>query len=119
MLIVEDDPLSRRTLVMLLATAGYHTEAVGSAEEALWLSQRRGVPLIALVDIDLPGMSGLDLIRRLKSLDSSVHPIVLSASNQEGLAELLKERGVPFLRKPIDFNRLLELVEESGGSSWQ
>src|SRR3954471_10758494 len=65
-LIVEDDRISRKALALLLSRSGYGVEAVGSAEDALHLADdltgEGRMPRVALVDVDLPGMSGLDLI---------------------------------------------------------
>lgn len=109
-LIVEDEQTSRRALSMLLSTAGYRTQAFATAEEALlWLNRRRR-PHFALIDLDLPGMNGLDLIRRLEQLDPTVYPILITATDQESLSRRLADRTVAYLRKPIDFERLLRLM---------
>lgn len=111
-LIVEDEQVSRRALTALMAASGYATEAAGSAEEALDAVRTEGVhPDIALVDLDLPGMNGLELIGQLTRMEPSVFPVLITAVNGESLASHLREQGVAYLRKPLDFSRLLSLLD--------
>lgn len=111
-LIVEDEQVSRRALTALMAASGYATEAAGSAEEALDAVRTEGVhPDIALVDLDLPGMNGLELIGQLTRMEPSVFPVLITAVNGESLASQLREQGVAYLRKPLDFSRLLSLLD--------
>lgn len=113
-LIVEDERVSRRALAALMSANGYETEAAGSAEEALDVVRDEGVrPDIALVDLDLPGMNGLELIGQLTRLDPSLFPVLITAANGDNLASVLRERGVAYLRKPLDFGRLLTLLGDS------
>jgi CheY-like chemotaxis protein len=111
-LIVEDERVSRRALASLLDASGYATEAVGSAEEALRLLKSGHVPRIALVDFELPGMNGLDLIKRMEQLDPTVFPILITAVAADALRGRLGGSGrrVAYLRKPVDFDRLLDLM---------
>ena len=109
-LIVEDEPSSRTALSRLLRQSGYANRAVGSAEEALQLIRDSGVPRVALVDLNLPGMSGLDLIDRMSRIDPSVRSVLTTASGGDALLERVSEYGVQYLRKPLDFNRLLGLL---------
>ena len=111
-LIVEDERVSRRALAALMAASGYETEAAGSAEEALNVVRSGTKPDIALVDLDLPGMNGLDFIGQLTRLDPAVFPVLITAANGERLSSLLADRGVAYLRKPLDFDRLLSLLGE-------
>ena len=111
-LIVEDERVSRRALSALLSASGYVPEAVGSGEEALQLLPNAPVPRIALIDLDLPGMNGLDLIGRLEQMDPSVFKVLITAAGGDALAAALRDRGVAYLRKPLDFDRLLSLLSE-------
>jgi CheY-like chemotaxis protein len=111
-LIVEDERVSRRALAALMSASGYDTEAAGSAEEALNVVRSGTRPDIALVDLDLPGMNGLDFIGQLTRLDPAVFPVLITAANGERLSSMLADRGVAYLRKPLDFDRLLSLLDE-------
>src|SRR5215203_4852527 len=76
-LIVEDERVSRRALAALMTASGYTTEAAGSAEEALAAVRTEGVhPDIALVDLDLPGMNGLEFIGQLTRMEPGVFPVL-------------------------------------------
>ncbi len=95
---------------MLLRNSGYETEAVGSAEEALGEIRRGLSPHIVLVDMDLPGMNGIDLIERLEQLRPCPMSILVTATTSESLRARLKLSGIGYLRKPILFEHLLGLI---------
>src|SRR4051812_12702127 len=115
-LIVEDDRVSRKALAMLLARSGYGVEAVGSAEDALHLAGdltgTGRMPRVALVDVDLPGMSGLDLIARLSTSHPALTPILVTASEDDRVFEAVRDGGLLYVRKPVDVGRLLALLSE-------
>ena len=109
-LVVEDEGTSRRALSLLLEASGYHAQAFDSAEQALlWLEHDRH-PQIALIDLNLPGMNGLDLIDRLRKLSPVTFPLLITATDEETLAMCLKHRPVAHLRKPLDFDLLLSTM---------
>ena len=110
--IVEDEQASRRALSVLLSICGYQPQAFASAEEALRSLEGSPFPRVALVDLDLPGMSGADLIRRMKRLQPSAFPILITASDDDTLAAQLRGLPVVYLRKPVDFDMLLGLLKE-------
>lgn len=113
-LIVEDERMSRKALALLLTACGYHTMAVGSAEEAIRLMQGDDPPDIALVDVDLPGMSGLDLAERLEGVTPAVFTVLITAAEGDRIHTFMREHPVvAHLRKPLDFDCLLELLSES------
>jgi CheY-like chemotaxis protein len=115
-LIVEDERVARRALSSLLAASGYVTEAAGSAEEALALLNLKGEPpKVILVDLNLPGMNGLDFIRRVGQQNPAVMTVLMTGAGEETLLAALEEyrQPVPYLRKPLDFNRLLSLISEA------
>ena len=112
-LIVEDERIARRALSSLLAASGFVTESAGSAEEALALLSRKGEPpKVILVDLNLPGMNGLDFIRRIGQQNPAVMTVLMTGAGEETLRAALDEyrHPVPCLRKPLDFNRLLSLI---------
>ena len=109
-LIVEDEQSSRRALSRLLQQCGYANRAVGSAEEALQLIRHGDVPRVAVVDLNLPGMSGLDLIDKLSRIDPSVMIVLTTAAGGQSLLDRVHASGIEYLRKPLDFNRLLGLL---------
>lgn len=114
-LVVEDDRVSRRILTELLKQSGHPTESAASAEDALRSLQSHPAPRIALVDLNLPGMNGVELIDRLRDLDPSIIPVLVTATDEESLQTALHDRPVVYLRKPVDFNRLLGLLHDLQG----
>lgn len=111
-LIVEDERTSRRAMTSLLARCGYQPEPFETAEDALNAVRSGAQARIALVDLDLPGMNGLELINHLKGLDPSIFPILITATDQEILSTRLANRPVAYLRKPVNFDALLTLMHE-------
>lgn len=112
-LIVEDDPIARRALQSLFTTNGYASRAVPSAEEALNTLHEQEHPGLVLIDIDLPGMNGLDLLTRLQQEYPSLNCTLMSA-NDHALTRL-GYRAVPFFAKPLDLRRLLTFLHDTQG----
>lgn len=111
-LIVEDEPISRRAMAVLLSACGYRTLGFRSAEEALQTLDSGLLPRFALVDLDLPGMNGLELISRLERMYPQVLPVLITGTDEDNLARRLHGRAVTYLRKPVDFEMLLKLLAE-------
>lgn len=112
-LVVEDEFISRWALAKLLSSSGYPTTAVESGEEALRLCKRGKLPSVALVDLDLPGMNGLELIEHLRRTKPNVIPFLVTATSMERLEAELADGSVRYLRKPLDFRQLLMALSES------
>lgn len=114
-LIVEDEAVSRRALTCLLNSYGFHADAVESAEAALDRVREHGAPQVALVDVDLPGMSGIEFLRRLESAAPGVTRVLITASEGERVRSFCRERSdVHYFRKPLDFRRLLGKLNDVG-----
>ena len=113
-MIVEDERVARRALASLLASSGYTPAAYESAEEALENVGESRVPPLALIDVDLPGMSGLDLVARLEKLDPDVHAVLITAAEGERIDRFRRDHSVEYLRKPLEFSRLLDVLGRSG-----
>lgn len=111
-LIVEDEPVSRRALSVLVAGRGYQTDSVQSGEDGLRRVAQKGLPRIALVDLDLPGMSGIEFIQRLEALSPGVFPVLITAAAGEIVDDIRRRHPVAYLRKPLDFERLMTLINE-------
>jgi CheY-like chemotaxis protein len=112
-LVVEDEKLSRLALGMLLAAEGYNTTATESAEEAVEVLLSDGsAPTIVLIDLDLPGMSGAELLAYLKKLAPLIRPVLVTAACEERIICAIGKNNVRYLRKPIDFRDLLGILKE-------
>ena len=105
-LLVDDEEGIRTVLGISLADAGYHVTTAASGEEALARFAERK-PDIVLTDIKMPGLSGLDLLERLKAADPEVEVIMLTGHGDMGLAiQSLKRDATDFLTKPVNDDML-------------
>jgi two-component system, chemotaxis family, chemotaxis protein CheY len=108
-LIVEDDADLREMMAQLLTLEGYETATVANGREALEYLHNAVAPNVILLDLMMPIMDGWEFHRRLEA-DPEIPPvpvIVLSALDQ-GRAKNI--HAAAFLKKPLDFDRLLDLV---------
>src|SRR5687767_6918345 len=85
-LIVEDERVSREALGTLLSRCGYRVELAESAEHALALLKRRIRPDVVLLDVDLPGMNGLELLALLRTRMPDVIPVLLTGADRDRVA---------------------------------
>ena len=101
-LIVEDEQTSRRALSLLMCSCGYRPQTFRTAEEALvWLEG--GVhPAAALVDLDLPGIDGIELIEKLAQLSPTTKSILVTATDQATIARRITGHEIRYLQKPLD-----------------
>lgn len=110
-LIVDDELAVRLTVRELLRRAGHNATAVASGEEALELVQSQPVDL-ALIDLVMPGMGGVELMRRLQEISPDTVLIVLTArGSMETAIEALRLGANDYLTKPCDDQLLIKCVE--------
>jgi NtrC-family two-component system response regulator AlgB len=100
-LVVDDDAHIVRTLEIMLRGDGHEVIVARSAEEALQRLTAVGVD-VALVDLQLPGMSGTDLLRHLRDVHRDVHAVIITAHGSiETAVEAMKEGAFDYLTKPF------------------
>ena len=105
-LVVEDDPALRRSLTLNLTARGYTVDDTGNGEDALRLAGRR-LPDVLFLDLGLPGMSGLEVIRGLRSW-AEFPIIVLSARGAEhDKVEALDAGATDYVTKPFGIEELM------------
>ncbi len=109
-LVVDDDLSLRQMLGILLRREGYDVEVAASAEEGL-ARLDRAPPALVITDINMPGMSGLELLREIKARaannDLDVEVVVITAHDARGVgAEAIREGAADYLTKPFDNNEL-------------
>lgn len=110
-LVIEDDAISRRALGALLRNSGYDTLAVGSAEEAKWLIINGASPSVALVDVDLPGTNGLELVSWMREEAPQTVPMLVTASDTDVVDEFRSFHPCRYFKKPLDLPHLLQSLE--------
>ena len=111
LLLLDDDRLVQATLGEGLRQAGYRVLTASSVEEAEEVLAGGGIDL-AILDVRMPGLTGLDLARRLHAADSEVPFIFLTAYSDEELVEQASEAGaMGYVVKPADPDRLVPAIE--------
>jgi DNA-binding response OmpR family regulator len=115
-LIVDDDDLLRRSLALNLEEAGYRTSTAATAETAFRVVERDR-PDLVLLDIGLPGMDGLDALRKFQLTDSSRNaseiPIIFLTARRRELDQALGlELGADdYITKPFNLSVLLARIK--------
>lgn len=109
LLLVDDDALLRRSLSFSLEQAGYKVRSAGSAETALAMVKQTR-PDIILLDVGLPGMDGLDALRRLRQKHHM--PVIFLTARRRELDEVLGlELGADdYITKPFDTDVLIARI---------
>jgi FixJ family two-component response regulator len=105
--LVDDDESLRKALGRVLRAAGYNVALFASAEEFLHDDTR---PDCLVLDVKLPGISGVELERRLRILDVRVPILFITAMGDDTMRQTVKRTGRPCLPKPIDERILLEAI---------
>lgn len=111
--VVDDDSEVRDAIADMLAAAGLRTQTFPSAEAFLGRTLD-DVPGCLLLDVCLPGLSGLDLQRQLNDRSSSVPIVFMSGHADVPMSvQALRAGAVTFLQKPFDARALLDAVHEA------
>lgn len=112
--LVDDDIATRKTLSIALGMAGYQVAACESAAAFLDACPRDPDPGCVLLDLRMPGMSGLDLQQAMKESGCSLPVIFMSGDgNIRAGVTAVKEGAVDFLEKPFPIRVLVERIEEA------
>ena len=112
-LIVDDERTLARAVKAFLGEAGYEAEVAGDGEKALELLPSLR-PDVVFADVRLPGMSGIDLLRRIREYDSAIPVIIMTAYGTiEGAVEAVKLGAFDYLKKPIDLEELKLLADRA------
>lgn len=110
-LVVDDEASMRRMLEILFKEEGYEVVTADSAEAALQALARKPFDLV-LSDIRMPGLTGLDLLRRLKEEESSTEVVLMTAyASTESAIEALKLGAFDYITKPFQVEELRAVVE--------
>ena len=106
-LVVDDEPLIRKTLAEFLTSEGFVVDAAASAEEALERAAERAYD-VALCDVQLPGLDGLELLERLLKVSPRTFVLLITAyATVESAVEAFQRGAHDYLMKPILLDEVL------------
>ena len=112
-LIVDDERTLARAVKAFLSEAGYEAEVAGDAEKALELVESLR-PDVVFADVRLPGMSGIDLLKKIREFDPAIPVIIMTAHGTiEGAVEAVKLGAFDYMKKPVDLEELKLLADRA------
>jgi len=119
-LIVDDDAQMLRTIGDILRLRGYSALLAPSAQEGLELTKDAArLPAIALVDLRLPDMDGMELVSEIRKLSESIEIVILTGNASiDSAVRALRENSYDYLIKPVQPEQLLGSIERAG-ERWQ
>jgi FixJ family two-component response regulator len=114
-LVVDDDASVRKSLERLLRAAGYEVSTFPSARELLALGPDEGdAPCCAVLDVDLPGTSGIELQGELARRSAPIPIVFITGHGDIPMGvQAMKDGAVDFLPKPFDESDLLDAVDRA------
>jgi DNA-binding response OmpR family regulator len=110
-LIIDDDP----AIIQLLSSffegdpEGYRVDAALSGEMGLTAFNAHR-PDVVLLDISMPGMNGLEVLKRIRLVDASIPVIMVTAAPHQATSEALRNGAFAYIPKPFDFQYIDHLV---------
>src|ERR671922_1381604 len=115
-LVVDDERSQREILEMILSSEGYDVTTAASGEAAIKFAKERRFDL-ALTDLKMTGMDGIELLQHLLALDSSIIVILLTAHGTiDSAKEALRRGAYDYLQKPFDRDVLLGTIKRALGT---
>jgi two-component system response regulator AtoC len=121
-LVVDDEYLIRWTLQKNLEKAGYEVILAETGEEAMQKIREDG-PDLALIDINLPGMDGFEVLEKASQIDQSFIPIMITAfEDVDRVVRAMKLGAFDYLTKPFDFNKVqlsIDKAREEHRRKWE
>jgi FixJ family two-component response regulator len=109
--IVDDDDAVRTSMLRLISSAGFRAEVFAAAKDFLHVGRRQD-PACLIIDVRMPGMSGLELQRQLTMLHCPIPIIFITAhEDDEARTQAFQAGAVAFLNKPFSDEVLLSAVE--------
>jgi DNA-binding NtrC family response regulator len=112
-LIVDDERTLARAVKAFLSEAGYEAEVAGDGERALELLPTLR-PDVVFTDVRLPGMSGIDLLKRVREFDPAIPVVIMTAYGTiEGAVEAVKLGAFDYMKKPVDLEELKLLADRA------
>ena len=111
-LVVDDDETLRFTLKVMLESEGHQVSEASDGEQALNLVHVNGSYDAIILDVNMPRMSGLEALQKIKDLSPSTFCLVLTAySNVKDAVMAIRQGAFDYIEKPIDPSRLLRVLQ--------
>jgi DNA-binding NtrC family response regulator len=111
LLVVDNDRFVRETCKEAAAALGYHTTATGTAEQALWLMDSQSIDVV-LLDMNLPGADGLEVLRQIKHRWPGIEVVVMTGNGTvQSAVQAMKEGAYEYVIKPFGLKELRLLLE--------
>lgn len=112
-LVVDDEQIARLTLQRILQMGGYEVLTVGSGEEALVALETEQYDVM-LLDLIMPGMSGLEVLSRMNKTNADLKVVVLTAfGSMDSAIQALRFRVHDYLVKPVSKEQVLSSVQDA------
>ena len=112
--LIDDDPSVRRALARLIKSAGYQVETFGSARDFLDCRARGDGAACLVLDIRMPGLSGLDLQREIQAANATLPIIFITGHGDVPMSvKAMKAGAVDFLPKPVQAKDLFLAIEQA------
>ena len=112
-LIADDEPAQREALAGFLKKKGYQILVAGNGSQAIDTVHGRAVDLL-LTDMRMPGMDGIEVLRRVKEINPEIEVVVMTAfGSVESATEAMKEGATDFITKPVNLEQLELIVSKA------
>ena len=118
-LVVDDERELRESLSQILTSMHHPVMAAATGEEALALIRDRGLDQptsihLVLLDVNMPGMSGLDVLREIRSFDPSITVLIITAhGNIRDAVEAMRDGAYNYIEKPVQQSDIEDLVKKA------
>ena len=110
-LVVDDDPQVCKTVGMILKEHGYHVQSYSQPRQALQAVRKSPFDM-AIIDIKMPDLNGLELVEKIKAEDPRIAPIIMTAyPDVQTAAETMRLGSRDYITKPFREEQLLNSVE--------
>ena len=111
-LVVDDDENIRKVLVAILEDEGYDVESVGTAKDGIEKTRKKFYN-VALIDIRLPDMEGIELLTRIKDTTPKMRKIVITGyPTLQNAVDAVNRGANAYILKPFDVEKVLQTIQE-------
>ncbi len=111
-LVVDDDENIRKVVIAILEDEGYAVESVGTAKEAIEKTKRKFYN-IALIDIRLPDMEGIELLTKIRETTPRMRKVIVTGyPTLQNAVEAVNKGADAYIVKPFDVKKVLKTIED-------